>query len=100
MGVRLTNGSDALLACTLFWFSGHPIVYFWLLPAYISWYIMALQQAGGRLFSDPMGRVSFLLFLILLFRSASIINMPTRRSAKAGSSAMLFSPSQCFSRIC
>jgi cytochrome c oxidase subunit 1 len=65
MGVRLTNGSDALLACTLFWFSGHPIVYFWLLPAYISWYIMVLQQAGGRLFSDPMARVSFLLFLIL-----------------------------------
>jgi len=59
------NGSDALLARTLFWFTGHPIVYFWLLPAYISWYTMVPQQAGGRLFSDPMARVSFLLFLIL-----------------------------------
>jgi cytochrome c oxidase subunit 1 len=59
------QGSDALLARTLFWFSGHPIVYFWLLPAYISWYIMVPRQAGGRLFSDPMARVSFLLFLIL-----------------------------------
>jgi cytochrome c oxidase subunit 1 len=59
------NGSDALLARTLFWFSGHPIVYFWLLPAYISWYTMVPQQAGGQLFSDPMARVSFLLFLIL-----------------------------------
>jgi cytochrome c oxidase subunit I len=40
-------------------------VYFWLLPAYISWYTMVPSQAGGRLFSDPMARVSFLLFLTL-----------------------------------
>jgi cytochrome c oxidase subunit 1 len=58
-------GTDALLARTLFWFTGHPIVYFWLLPAYLSWYNMVPAQAGGRLFSDPMARVSFLLFLIL-----------------------------------
>jgi cytochrome c oxidase subunit 1 len=58
-------GTDALLARTLFWFTGHPIVYFWLLPAYISWYTMVPYQAGGRLFSDPMARVSFLLFLTL-----------------------------------
>jgi cytochrome c oxidase subunit I len=59
------QGTDALLARTLFWFTGHPIVYFWLLPAYISWYTMVPKQAGGRLFSDPMARASFLLFLIL-----------------------------------
>jgi cytochrome c oxidase subunit I len=58
-------GTDALLARTLFWFTGHPIVYFWLLPAYISWYTMVPYQAGGRLFSDPMARISFLLFLTL-----------------------------------
>jgi cytochrome c oxidase subunit 1 len=58
-------GIDALLARTLFWFTGHPIVYFWLLPAYISWYTMVPYQAGGKLFSDPMARVSFLLFLTL-----------------------------------
>ena len=23
----------------LFWFTGHPIVYFWMLPVYISWYL-------------------------------------------------------------
>lgn len=61
----LIEGTDALLARTLFWFTGHPIVYFWLLPAYISWYTMVPRQAGGRLFSDPMARVSFLLFLML-----------------------------------
>jgi cytochrome c oxidase subunit 1 len=61
----IVEGTDPLLARTLFWFTGHPIVYFWLLPAYISWYTMVPKQAGGRLFSDPMARVSFLLFLLL-----------------------------------
>lgn len=61
----LTDGTDPLLARTLFWFTGHPIVYFWLLPAYISWYNFVPRQAGGRLFSDPMARVSFILFLVL-----------------------------------
>src|SRR5207302_11212640 len=58
-------GTDALLARVLFWFTGHPIVYFWLLPAYISWYTLVPRQAGGKLFSDPMARTSFILFLIL-----------------------------------
>jgi cytochrome c oxidase subunit 1 len=59
------DGTDALLARVLFWFTGHPIVYFWLLPAYVSWYTLVPRQAGGRLFSDPMARASFLLFLVL-----------------------------------
>ncbi|NWG21823.1 MAG: b(o/a)3-type cytochrome-c oxidase subunit 1 [Chloroflexi bacterium] len=61
----LVQGTDPVLARTLFWFTGHPIVYFWLLPAYISWYNFIPKQAGGKLFSDPMARVSFILFLIL-----------------------------------
>jgi cytochrome c oxidase subunit 1 len=59
------QGTDPLLARTLFWFTGHPIVYFWLLPTYVSWYTLVPRQAGGRLFSDPMARASFLLFLLL-----------------------------------
>src|SRR5690606_40570200 len=31
---------DPLLTRTFFWESGHPIVYFWLLPAYLSWYFL------------------------------------------------------------
>jgi cytochrome c oxidase subunit 1 len=61
----LVAGTDPLLARTLFWLTGHPIVYFWLLPAYVSWYTLVPRQAGGRLFSDPMARASFLLFLVL-----------------------------------
>ncbi len=61
----LVAGTDPLLARVLFWFTGHPIVYFWLLPAYVSWYTLAPRQAGGKLFSDPLARTSFILFLIL-----------------------------------
>lgn len=61
----LVAGTDALLARVLFWFTGHPIVYFWLLPAYLSWYTLVPRQAGGKLFSDPLARTSFILFLVL-----------------------------------
>jgi len=58
-------GIDVQLARTLFWFTGHPLVYFWLLPAYVSWYGMVPKQAGGKLFSDTMARFAFWLFLLL-----------------------------------
>jgi cytochrome c oxidase subunit I len=58
------EGVDPLLARTLFWYTGHPIVYFWLLPAYVSWYALVPRQAGGSLVSDPLGRLAFLLFLL------------------------------------
>ncbi|MFN8521790.1 MAG: cbb3-type cytochrome c oxidase subunit I [Chloroflexota bacterium] len=61
----LTAGTNPIIARTLFWLTGHPIVYFWLLPAYISWYTLIPRAVGGKLFSDPMARVSFLLFLLL-----------------------------------
>jgi len=40
-------------------------VYFWLLPAYVIWYYVLPQVAGGRLFSDPLARMAFILFVIL-----------------------------------
>jgi cytochrome c oxidase subunit 1 len=61
----LLKGTDPQLARTFFWFTGHPLVYFWLLPAYVSWYGMVPKQAGGKLFSDSLARLAFWLFLIL-----------------------------------
>jgi cytochrome c oxidase subunit 1 len=60
----LTQGVDPLLARTLFWYTGHPIVYFWLLPAYAILYLVLPRLAGGKLISDPLARVVFLLFLL------------------------------------
>ncbi|MER2600226.1 MAG: b(o/a)3-type cytochrome-c oxidase subunit 1 [Caldilineales bacterium] len=61
----LLPGVDPQLDRTLFWFTGHPLVYFWLLPAYITWYGMLPKQAGGKLFSDSLARFAFWLFLVL-----------------------------------
>lgn len=61
----LVDNIDPQLARTFFWFTGHPLVYFWLLPAYLSWYGMMPKQAGGKLFSEPLARLVFWLFLAL-----------------------------------
>ncbi|MCX7686416.1 MAG: cbb3-type cytochrome c oxidase subunit I [Fimbriimonadales bacterium] len=55
---------NPLLARTLFWFFGHPLVYFWLLPAYIMLYSILPNLVGGKLYSDPAARLALLLFLV------------------------------------
>ncbi|HEY0782461.1 MAG TPA: cbb3-type cytochrome c oxidase subunit I, partial [Thermoanaerobaculia bacterium] len=55
---------DPLLARTWFWWFGHPLVYFWLLPAYVIWYTVLPRIAGGRLFSDPLARAVFVMFVL------------------------------------
>jgi cytochrome c oxidase subunit I len=60
----LTDTVDPIIARTLFWWTGHPIVYFWLMPAYVSWYGLLPRQVGGKLISDPMARLTFALLLI------------------------------------
>jgi cytochrome c oxidase subunit 1 len=59
-----TQTLDVGLSRTLFSWTLHAIVYFWLLPAYIAFYTMAPKAAGGRLYSDTMGRLAFILFLL------------------------------------
>jgi cytochrome c oxidase subunit 1 len=63
--VGLVAKTDPLLDRTLFWFTGHPIVYAWLLPAYVSWYCLIPRQVGGKLISDSLARLTFILFLLL-----------------------------------
>jgi len=52
------------LARMLFWFFGHPLVYFWLLPTYVMYYTMLPKLCGGKLFSDFAGRLTF-MWLVL-----------------------------------
>src|SRR5690625_2071588 len=54
---------NVLLSRSLFWYFGHPLVYFWLLPAYMAWYAIIPKIIGGRIFSDSLARLSFILFL-------------------------------------
>jgi len=63
LGIR--EHVDPLLTRTLFWFTGHAIVYAWLLPAYVSWYALIPRQVGGALISDSYTRIVWILFLLL-----------------------------------
>jgi len=60
----VTTQMDPSLARTLFSVTLHAIVYFWLMPAYIAFYTLVPQAAGGRLYSDTMGRLTFIMFLV------------------------------------
>ncbi|MEN8130655.1 MAG: cbb3-type cytochrome c oxidase subunit I [Pseudomonadota bacterium] len=56
---------DVGLARTLFSWTLHAIVYFWLFPAYIAMYTLLPKAAGGRLFSDEMGRIAFIMLMVI-----------------------------------
>jgi cytochrome c oxidase subunit I len=64
LSLGLVKTTDPQTARALFWFFGHPLVYFWLLPAYVSLYTMLPKHAGSKILSDPIARVSFLMFLL------------------------------------
>jgi cytochrome c oxidase subunit 1 len=55
---------DVGLARTLFSWTLHAIVYFWLIPAYIAFYTLVPKAAGGKLFSDEFSRISILMLLV------------------------------------
>jgi cytochrome c oxidase subunit 1 len=63
LGLRSTI--DAGLARVLFSWTLHAIVYFWLFPAYIAYYTILPRAIGGRLYSDTMARIAFVLFLVV-----------------------------------
>jgi cytochrome c oxidase subunit 1 len=55
---------DAGLARVLFSWTLHAIVYFWLMPAYIAFYVIVPRAIGGRLYSDVIARLTFALLLV------------------------------------
>lgn len=63
----LVERVDILLTRTLFWYFGHALVYFWLLPAYMAWYVVIPKVIGAKIFSDALARMSFMLFLLFSF---------------------------------
>ncbi len=60
----LIDTIDVGLARTLFSWTLHAIVYFWLIPAYIAFYTLVPKAAGGKLFSDEFSRISILMLLV------------------------------------
>ncbi|REK66593.1 MAG: cytochrome C [Cohnella sp.] len=59
-----TDTINVLLSRTLFWYFGHPLVYFWLMPAYMCWYVIIPKIIGGKIYSDALARLSFILLLL------------------------------------
>ncbi|GIN69981.1 cytochrome c oxidase subunit I [Bacillus sp. J14TS2] len=55
------------LSRSLFWYFGHPLVYFWLLPAYMAWYVVIPKLVGTKVFSDSLARLAFVLFILFSF---------------------------------
>jgi len=60
-----TPGIDVELTRMLFWYFGHPLVYFWLMGAYLIWYTVIPTTFGGRIFSDSLTRLAFIFLLLL-----------------------------------
>lgn len=60
-----TPGVNVELTRMLFWYFGHPLVYFWIMGAYTIWYTLIPTTYRGRIFSDALTRVTFILLLVL-----------------------------------
>jgi cytochrome c oxidase subunit 1 len=61
----LTPGIDVELTRMLLWYFGHPLVYFWIMCAYVIWYNFLPTTYKGNNFSDSLTRLAFLLLLLL-----------------------------------
>ena len=64
LSLGMTQTIDVGLARALFAWTLHPIVYFWLIPAYVTLYAIVPKAAGGYLFSDEAGRIVFVMLLV------------------------------------
>ncbi len=65
VALGLTLTINAGLARVLFSWTLHAIVYFWLIPTYTAYYTIVPRAIGGRIYSEQMARISFILFLVV-----------------------------------
>ena len=65
VALGLKSTIDAGLARVFFSWTLHAIVYFWLIPAYIAYYTIVPRAIGGRVYSDTMSRIAFIMFLVI-----------------------------------
>jgi cytochrome c oxidase subunit 1 len=60
-----TPGINVMLTRMFFWYFGHPLVYFWIMCAYIIWYNIIPTRYGGNTFSDALTRLTFIMLILL-----------------------------------
>jgi cytochrome c oxidase subunit 1 len=60
-----TPGINVMLTRMLFWYFGHPLVYFWIMGAYVIWYNIIPTRYGGNVFSDGLTRLTFVMLILL-----------------------------------
>jgi cytochrome c oxidase subunit I len=60
-----TSGINVMLSRMFFWYFGHPLVYFWIMGAYIIWYNVIPTRYAGNVFSDGLTRLTFVMLLLL-----------------------------------
>lgn len=65
VALGLKSTIDAGLARVFFSWTLHAIVYFWLIPSYIAYYVIVPRAIGGKVYSDTMARLAFILFLVV-----------------------------------
>lgn len=58
-------GINVMLSRMLFWYFGHPLVYFWIMGAYMIWYTIIPTRYKGTIFSDGLSRLTFIMLLLL-----------------------------------
>ncbi len=60
-----TSGINVMLTRMFFWYFGHPLVYFWIMGAYIIWYNIIPTRYNGNVFSDGLTRLTFIMLILL-----------------------------------
>jgi len=56
---------NVILTRMFFWYFGHPLVYFWIMGAYLIWYNVVPLFYQGKVFSDSLTRLVFVMLLLL-----------------------------------